>query len=62
MKTIADKYIVMGSDIAGFSLKEAVKKHLVDLGWTVEDVGVTDPHDVPPRWFQGRLQDLGEGI
>jgi ribose 5-phosphate isomerase B len=40
MKTIKDKYIVMGSDGAGFPLKEAVKMHLEDLGWTVEDVGV----------------------
>ena len=40
MKTIKDKYIVMGSDGAGFPLKEAVKLHLEDLGWTVEDVGV----------------------
>ena len=40
MKTIKDKYIVMGSDGAGFPLKEAIKMHLEDLGWTVEDVGV----------------------
>jgi len=51
MKTIADKYIVMGSDISGYSLKETIKKHLVDLGWTVEDVGVTDPHDPKPEMF-----------
>ncbi|MBQ2085125.1 MAG: RpiB/LacA/LacB family sugar-phosphate isomerase [Oscillospiraceae bacterium] len=51
MKTIADKFIVMGSDIAGFSLKEAIKKHLVDLGWTVEDVGVTDPYAPNPMMF-----------
>ncbi|MBQ3412898.1 MAG: RpiB/LacA/LacB family sugar-phosphate isomerase [Oscillospiraceae bacterium] len=51
MKTIADKYIVMGSDMAGFSLKEAVKKHLVDLGWKVEDVGVTDPYAPNPEMF-----------
>jgi len=43
MKTIKDKFIVMGSDMAGFPLKEAVKLHLQDLGWTVEDVGVTQP-------------------
>jgi ribose 5-phosphate isomerase B len=41
MKTIKDKFIVVGSDGAGFPLKEAVKLHLEDLGWTVEDVGVT---------------------
>ena len=40
MKTIKDKFIVVGSDGAGFPLKEAVKMHLEDLGWTVEDVGV----------------------
>ena len=51
MKKICDKYIVIGSDISGYSLKEAIKKHLVDLGWTVEDVGVTDPHDPKPEMF-----------
>jgi len=51
MKTIADKYIVIGSDISGFSLKETIKKNLVDLGWTVEDVGVQDPNDPNPEMF-----------
>ena len=51
MKTIADKFIVIGSDISGYSLKEAIKKHLTDLGWTVEDVGVTDPYAPNPEMF-----------
>lgn len=38
MKLAADKYVVMGADFAGFPLKEAVKKHLIERGWTVEDV------------------------
>ena len=42
MKTIKDKYIVVGSDAAGYPLKEAVKLHLQDLGWHVEDVGCSE--------------------
>jgi RpiB/LacA/LacB family sugar-phosphate isomerase len=38
MKLARDKYVVLGADFAGFPLKEAVKKHLQDRGWTVEDV------------------------
>ena len=48
MKTIRDKYLVVGADFAGFPLKEAVVKHLKEKGWCIEDLGVTaesDPDD-----------------
>lgn len=35
--------IVMGSDLSGFDLKEAVKKHLTDLGYEIDDQGTLDP-------------------
>ena len=38
MKTAKDRFVVVGADFAGFPLKEAVKRHLVRRGWTVEDV------------------------
>ena len=38
MKLAKDKHVVVGSDFAGFPLKEAVKAHLEERGWTVEDV------------------------
>lgn len=38
MKTLADREIVVGADFAGFPLKEAVKAHLQDRGWTVTDL------------------------
>ena len=41
MKTIKDKYLLMGADWAGFPLKEAVKQHLEKKGWKITDVGVT---------------------
>lgn len=41
MKTVKDKYIVMGADFAGFPLKEAVAAHLKAQGWRITDVGVT---------------------
>ena len=44
MKTIKDKYLLMGADWAGFPLKEAVKAHLEKKGWKITDVGVTDPN------------------
>ena len=38
MKTAKDKHVVVSADFAGFPLKEVVKKHLVERGWTVEDL------------------------
>ena len=38
MKTAKDRQVVVGADFAGFPLKEAVQQHLIDEGWTVEDV------------------------
>lgn len=38
MKLASDKQVVVGSDFAGFALKEAVKRHLESRGWTVTDL------------------------
>jgi RpiB/LacA/LacB family sugar-phosphate isomerase len=38
MKTARDKQVVVSADFAGFPLKEAVKRHLIERGWTVEDL------------------------
>ena len=35
-----DKRIVLGSDFAGFDLKEKIKKHLEDQGFAVDDLGM----------------------
>ena len=40
MKTVKDKYLVVGADFAGYPLKEAVVAHLRAKGWTIEDMGV----------------------
>ena len=48
MKTVKDKYLVVGADFAGFPLKEAVVAHLEAKGWKITDLGVTkdsDPDD-----------------
>ena len=48
MKTVKDKYLVVGADFAGFPLKEAVVAHLKAKGWKIEDLGVrkdSDPND-----------------
>ena len=48
MKTVKDKYLVVGADFAGYPLKEAVCEHLRKKGWTITDVGVkadSDPDD-----------------
>lgn len=48
MKTVKDKYLVVGADFAGYPLKEAVCEHLRKKGWKIEDIGVTkdsDPND-----------------
>lgn len=45
MKTVKDKYLVVGADFAGYPLKEAVCAHLRKKGWKIEDLGVTNPND-----------------
>lgn len=45
MKTVKDKYLVVGADFVGYPLKEAVCAHLRKKGWKIEDLGVTDPND-----------------
>lgn len=40
--------IVLGSDKSGFTLKEAIKKHLIEAGNEVMDIGTQDmDHGVP---------------
>ena len=48
MKTVKDKYLVVGADFAGYPLKEAVVAHLREKGWKILDMGVkadSDPND-----------------
>jgi len=42
------KKLVIGSDKSGFSLKEAIKAHLTELGYEVEDCGTRDLDHVMP--------------
>ena len=51
MKTVKDKQILVAADIAGYYLKEAIVEHLKAKGWTVTDIGVTDPDDPHPEMF-----------
>lgn len=39
MKTVNDKYLVVGADFAGYPLKEVVVSHLRAKGWKIEDLG-----------------------
>lgn len=45
-----NKRIVIGSDGSGFELKEAVKKHLVEEGYEVVDLG-TQSADSPIQYY-----------
>lgn len=45
MKTVKDKYLVVGADFAGYPLKEAVVSHLRAKGWKIEDLGVREDSD-----------------
>jgi len=48
-------YILLGADHLGLPLKNVLKKHLIDKGYSVEDIGVdnNDPVDYP---------DIGEKL
>ena len=50
MKTTRDKHVVMAADFAGYPLKEAVKQHLVNKGWTVEDL--TPDQETTPMYHR----------
>ncbi|MGD8485308.1 MAG: RpiB/LacA/LacB family sugar-phosphate isomerase, partial [Chloroflexota bacterium] len=50
MKTARDKFVVVSADFAGFPLKEAVKTHLINKGWTVEDL--TPDQDTTPMYHR----------
>ena len=39
MKTVKDKYLVVGADFAGFPLKEVVVGDLEKKGWKILDLG-----------------------
>lgn len=51
MKTVKEKWVLVGADSAGYPLKEAVVAHLKRKGWQVEDVGVRDADDPAPEMF-----------
>lgn len=44
------KKILIGSDKSGYELKEAIKKHLQEQGYEVEDCGTTDVEN-PKGYF-----------
>ena len=46
MKTVKDKYLVVGADFAGFPLKEVVVEHLEKKGWKILDLGVKKDSDL----------------
>ena len=50
MLTVKDKHVVVGADFAGFPLKEAVKAHLEERGWTVTDL--TPDADTAPMYHR----------
>lgn len=54
------KKIVIGSDMSGFTLKEAVKKHLEGLGFEVTDVGTLSP-DQPVEYYEVG-SNLGQAV
>lgn len=50
MKTTKERHVVLGADFAGFDLKEAVKSHLEERGWTVADL--TPDRDTAPMYHR----------
>ncbi len=51
MKKLVMKKLVIGSDKSGFLLKEAIKKHLTEQGYEIEDCGTLDMEE-PKPYFQ----------
>lgn len=50
MKRAQDGYVVVGSDFAGFALKEYVRRHLERNGWNITDL--TPEQDTAPMYHR----------
>ena len=67
MKTVKDKYLVVGADFAGFPLKEVIVEHLEKKGWKILDLGVkkdSDPNDTDLMFHRVGLRvgaEIAEG-
>ncbi|MCC6232467.1 MAG: ribose 5-phosphate isomerase B [Verrucomicrobiales bacterium] len=54
--------LALGSDHAGFALKQEIKQHLVGTPWTVEDLGTTSPESVDyPDFAQKVAHAVADG-
>lgn len=51
MKTIKDKKLLVGADIAGVPLKNAIVEHLKAKGWEITDIGVKTEDEKEPEMF-----------
>ncbi len=52
MKTIANKQLLVGSDMGGFALKEAVVAYFKSEGWEITDVGAQAGDEEPPMFHR----------
>ena len=60
MKTVKDKYVLVGADFAGFPLKEVVIADLKARGWNVTDIGVKSANEDKPEMFHRIGLKVGE--
>jgi len=51
MKMIKDKKLLVGADVAGFYLKEAICEHLRNKGWEITDIGAKSIDDKDTEMF-----------
>ena len=54
------KKVVIGADPSGFSLKEAVKAHLIEKGYEVTDLGMVKKDEPVMYWVAG--QRVGKAV
>lgn len=54
--------IYLGADHAGFDMKQSIKEHLTELGYTFEDLGAHafDPNDDYPQYAQAVAEAVRE--
>ena len=51
MKMVKDKKLLVGADVAGFYLKEAICEHLRNKGWEITDIGANAIDDTDTEMF-----------